>query len=108
RVALKVLSFAAALDNRQLQRFKNEAQAAAQLHHTNIVPVYAVGCARSVHYYAMQLIEGQNLAELIQQLRTLAPPSLSSAPRDGKAGVGRAADFREAPTSSLPDANASN
>ena len=38
RVALKVLPFAAALDPRQLQRFKNEAQAAAQLHHTNIVP----------------------------------------------------------------------
>ena len=41
-----------------MQRFKNEAQAAAQLHHTNIVPVYAVGCERGVHFYAMQLIEG--------------------------------------------------
>jgi eukaryotic-like serine/threonine-protein kinase len=70
RVALKVLPFAAALDARQLQRFKNEAQAAAQLHHTNIVPVYAVGCDRATHYYAMQLIEGQNLADLIHQLRS--------------------------------------
>ena len=42
RVALKVLPFAAVLDPRQLQRFKNEAQAAAQLHHTNILPVYGV------------------------------------------------------------------
>src|SRR5262245_27686023 len=40
RVALKVLPFAATLDPRQLQRFKNEAQAAAHLQHTNIVPVY--------------------------------------------------------------------
>jgi eukaryotic-like serine/threonine-protein kinase len=40
RVAVKVLPFASALDSRQLQRFKNEAQAAAQLHHTNIVPVH--------------------------------------------------------------------
>ena len=71
RVALKVLPFAAALDARQLQRFKNEAQAAAQLHHTNIVPVYAVGCERGTHYYAMQLIEGQNLADLIGQLRSV-------------------------------------
>ena len=65
RVALKVLPFASALDARQLQRFKNEAQAAAALHHTNIVPVFAVGCERGVHYYAMQLIEGQTLAEFI-------------------------------------------
>src|SRR6185312_347684 len=68
RVAVKVLPFAATLDARHLQRFRNEAQAAAQLHHTNIVPVYAVGCERGVHYYAMQLIEGQNLADLMRQL----------------------------------------
>ena len=73
RVALKVLPFAAALDARQLQRFKNEAQAAAQLHHTNIVPVYAVGCERGTHFYAMQLIEGQNLADLIGCLRATDP-----------------------------------
>jgi len=73
RVALKVLPFAAALDARQLQRFKNEAQAAAQLHHTNIVPVYAVGCERGTHYYAMQLIEGQNLADLIAEVRGADP-----------------------------------
>jgi serine/threonine protein kinase len=70
RVALKVLPLAAALDAKQLQRFKNEAHAAAQLHHTNIVPVYAVGCERGVHYYAMQFIEGQTLAAVIQDLRT--------------------------------------
>jgi eukaryotic-like serine/threonine-protein kinase len=75
RVALKVLPFAAALDAKQLQRFKNEAQAAAQLHHTNIVPVYGVGCERGVHYYAMQLIEGQNLADTIRQLR---PPETNA------------------------------
>jgi len=68
RVALKVLPFAAALDGRQLQRFKNEAMAAAQLHHNHIVPVYAVGCERGVHFYAMQLIDGLTLAELIAGL----------------------------------------
>ena len=69
RVALKVLPFASTLDARHLQRFKTEAQAAALLHHTNIVPVFAVGCERGVHFYAMQLIEGQSLAALIGQLR---------------------------------------
>jgi serine/threonine protein kinase len=69
RVALKVLPFAAAMDPRQLQRFQNEAQAAAHLHHTNIVPVFAVGTERGVHYYAMQFIEGQSLAALLDDLR---------------------------------------
>src|SRR5262249_21708266 len=69
RVALKVLPFAAAIDPRQLQRFKNEALAAANLRHENIVPVHAVGEERGVHYYAMQFIEGQSLAALIAELR---------------------------------------
>jgi serine/threonine protein kinase len=69
RVALKVLPFAAALDAKQLQRFKNEAQAAAHLHHTNIVPVFGVGCERGVHFYAMQYIDGQTLAQVIADLR---------------------------------------
>ena len=69
RVALKVLPFAATLQPRHLQRFLNEAQAAAHLHHSHIVPVFAVGCDRGVHYYAMQLIEGLSLAELLTKLR---------------------------------------
>ena len=68
RVALKVLPFAAVLDPRQLQRFKNEAQAAALLKHPHIVSVYSIGCERSVHYYAMELIDGQSVAQLIRQL----------------------------------------
>jgi WD40 repeat protein/serine/threonine protein kinase len=74
RVALKVLPFAAALDPHQLRRFQTEAQAAAQLHHTNIVPVYSVGCERGVHFYAMQFIEGRTLAALIQERRALSDP----------------------------------
>jgi serine/threonine protein kinase/Flp pilus assembly protein TadD len=72
RVALKVLPFAAALDAKQLLRFKNEAQAAACLHHQHIVPVYGVGTERGVHYYAMQFIDGHTLAALIQELQRLA------------------------------------
>jgi serine/threonine protein kinase len=68
RVALKVLPLAPALDAKQLRRFKNEAQAAAHLHHSHIVPVYAVGCDRGVHYYAMQFIEGQTLAAMVAEL----------------------------------------
>jgi len=84
KVALKVLPFAAALDPQQLRRFQIEAQAAAQLHHTNIVPIFSVGCERGVHFYAMQFIEGQTLAALIHDLRQMAgldvaPPAEAAA-----------------------------
>jgi serine/threonine protein kinase/Tfp pilus assembly protein PilF len=72
RVALKVLPFAATMDPRQLARFKNEAQAAAGLHHTGIVPVYFVGVERGVHFYAMQFIDGRTLASVIHELRQAA------------------------------------
>ena len=46
-------------------------RAAAHLNHANVVPVYAVGCERGVHYYAMQYIEGQSLSALIDELRRI-------------------------------------
>jgi serine/threonine protein kinase/tetratricopeptide (TPR) repeat protein len=67
QVALKVLPFAAVLDQRQIARFRNEAQAAAQLHHPHIVPVFAVGQELGVYYYAMQYIAGRTLAAVISE-----------------------------------------
>jgi tetratricopeptide (TPR) repeat protein len=84
RVALKVLPLAATLDPKQLQRFKHEAQAAASLHHPHIVPIYAVGCERGMHYYAMQFIEGTDLAHLIAAARS--GPSTTGAARFRTAG----------------------
>lgn len=71
RVALKILPFAAVLDQRQIARFRNEAQAAAQLHHPHIVPVFAVGQEHGVYYYAMQFIEGKSLEAAIDELRAV-------------------------------------
>jgi eukaryotic-like serine/threonine-protein kinase len=90
RVALKVLPFASTLDAKQLLRFKNEAQMAAHLHHTNIVPVHATGCERGVHYYAMQYIEGQTLAQVIAELRRSTSKCETASKRS--AGVGKATD----------------
>jgi serine/threonine protein kinase len=69
RVAVKVLPFAVAIDEKQITRFKNEAQAAAQIDHPHIVPVFAIGQENGIHYFAMQLIGGQSLAGLLGELR---------------------------------------
>jgi eukaryotic-like serine/threonine-protein kinase len=49
-VALKVLRFGAVVDEDAMNRFRREAETVARLHHTNIVPIFAVGCERGVHY----------------------------------------------------------
>ena len=68
RVAIKVLRWAAFLDEARLERFRNEARAAAMLDHPNIVSVFSVGCERGIHFFAMSLIEGQSLAAIVAQL----------------------------------------
>src|SRR5262249_50899006 len=70
-VALKVLPAHALLDAKRLQRFQREARAAAKLHHTNIVPVFGVGEADGVHFYAMQFIQGLGLDQVLDELSKL-------------------------------------
>ncbi len=103
RVALKVLPFAPALEPRQLQRFQNEARAAAHLNHVNIVPVYAVGCERGVHYYAMQYIEGQALSVLVDDLRRIeggADDDVAGRPADALVLASKLASGQFAPVRS--------
>ncbi len=71
RVALKVLPRQVCQDLKTLARFRREARSAAQLHHTNIVPVFEVGRDGEVSYYAMQFIQGQGLDLVIGELRRL-------------------------------------
>ena len=71
-VALKLLSGALVQTDRSITRFTREAQAAARLHHTNIVPVYAQGRAGEYFYYAMELIEGPSLDKFLRQQREAA------------------------------------
>ncbi len=65
-VALKVLP-RATVDPVAAERFQREAKTAAALHHTNIVPIYAVGHAEGIHWFAMQIIDGQPLSCLLQE-----------------------------------------
>jgi len=69
KVALKVLRAGLGLTAQAVERFRREAAAAAKLHHSNIVPIYATGEAHGLHYYAMELIEGPSLDQVLTQLR---------------------------------------
>jgi serine/threonine-protein kinase len=66
-VALKVLPQTPDLDPDLIQRFENEARAAARLDHENIARVYYVGEDRGVHFIAFEYVEGTNLRDLIEQ-----------------------------------------
>jgi serine/threonine protein kinase/WD40 repeat protein len=77
RVALKVLP-GSGHDPKRSERFRREAAVAAQLHHTNIVPVFEAGQDGDVDYYAMQLIPGRGLDRFIAELhdqRAAGPPA---------------------------------
>jgi tRNA A-37 threonylcarbamoyl transferase component Bud32/outer membrane protein assembly factor BamB len=74
KVALKVLRFAGVADREAMERFQREAETVALLHHTNIVPIFAIGEQKGVFYYAMQFIEGRSLAAVLEQSQKDATP----------------------------------
>jgi serine/threonine protein kinase len=68
RVALKVMLEHELESEKQIARFRREAQAAARLHHTNIVSVFGVGESNGYHYYVMEYIDGISLKSAVQSL----------------------------------------
>src|SRR2546421_12350127 len=62
-IALKMLLPGSLPSAADLQRFKIEAEATAGLRHPNIVTVHEVGENEGCHYYSMDLIEGDSLAQ---------------------------------------------
>ena len=80
RVALKVIHAQASASPRSRERFRREAESAAGLHHTNIVPVYGSGEDHGLQYYAMQLIHGSTLADVIVSLRARLGESVTQEP----------------------------
>ncbi|GJQ25442.1 MAG: hypothetical protein HBSAPP02_04740 [Phycisphaerae bacterium] len=95
-VALKVLPALAGADDKAVSRFVREAQAAARLHHTNIVPVYAQGQQDGHFFYAMELIDGESLDRVIRRRRA------GSATRDEPFKAGHAHPTRSPPTHEPP------
>jgi len=69
RVALKVLPPALGRDPRRIARFRREAQAAGRLRHPGIVPVYSFGEAAGTPFFAMELVRGRSLAQILAARR---------------------------------------
>lgn len=84
RVALKVLNPKFAGSATQVSRFRREAEAVAQLHHTNIVSVHSAGESKGLQYIAMQFVDGVPLTSAIDSLRT----SISRTPHHSTASPG--------------------
>ena len=64
-VAVKILPWSALHDQRTRDRFLREARAVARLRHPHIIPIHAVGEQDGVLYYAMDLIDGCGLDQLV-------------------------------------------
>ncbi|HKQ48758.1 MAG TPA: protein kinase [Phycisphaerae bacterium] len=80
KVALKILPGSSGLRDRDaVNRFRREATAAARLHHTHIVPVYDFGQSGVAHYYAMELVEGRSMTDMIRRLANANAPDASPA-----------------------------
>ncbi len=71
-VALKVLHPSLTEEPEGLERFRREAQLAARMNHPNIVDIYEIGGRAGLAWYTMELVEGPNLAQLIEKEGPLA------------------------------------
>lgn len=72
-VALKILYPELSEDPLFVERFRREAQAAANLSHPNIVPVFDWGEDGGTYFIVMELVDGTSLAEMLRGGETLTP-----------------------------------
>src|SRR5262245_26271019 len=66
-VAVKLILIGQFADKAGIKRFKGEASAVAKLRHPNIVAIHEIGEESGRHFFSMEYVEGQNLADFIRQ-----------------------------------------
>ncbi|MHB8439453.1 MAG: Stk1 family PASTA domain-containing Ser/Thr kinase [Acidimicrobiales bacterium] len=72
-VALKILFPELSVDRSFVERFRREAQAAANLSHPNIVPVFDWGEDGGTYFIVMEYVDGRSLSSILRQAGTLHP-----------------------------------
>ncbi|MFN3243706.1 MAG: protein kinase domain-containing protein [Planctomycetota bacterium] len=76
RVAVKVVRPDLLALGGARERFRREVEAVARLSHPGIVPVYQVGEDDGLPWFAMELVDGESLAEIVWRLRERDPSTL--------------------------------
>ncbi|MEY2451490.1 MAG: eukaryotic-like serine/threonine-protein kinase [Acidimicrobiaceae bacterium] len=87
-VAVKVLFPEFATDPNFVERFRREAQSAANLNHPNIVSVYDWGQEQGTYFIVMEYIEGRSLADILRTEGPLHPQRAAEVASDIAAALG--------------------
>ena len=91
-VALKCLSRKLTIDRHFVDRFRREAKATAAVVHTNVVPIHELGEENGQHYFTMEYVPGDTLADFIKREGQLPPIDALKIIRQAARGLGAAAD----------------
>ena len=78
RIAVKALRPATLLHPEAVERFSQEARAAAALVHGNIVQIHEVGCIEGIHFLAEEFVAGPSLRAWLKESGTLGPDAVLS------------------------------